>query len=225
MGRAEFKSTLIDGVKEILKDDKRLLEHNVALISKLIDSKSDKELEALVDDLESGKSVIPLIIPNGSTLNYENLLKTADKLGIVLHKRVITVKDGVKTMSPIPRLILEIPGKKLSQLVDKKRSIADDQNSVNHLTGQVTGPSKSMSITSAETPLMLANGQYDSIRELTKYRGGDLNAKIVIEKLAEQGIEITQATLEKYSSGPEVNNTVKQLLLGMHLDAGIGEIK
>lgn len=225
MGRKEFKEVLLAGVADILKTDKKVSDHNIGLISNLIDGMSDKELDALVDDIANGKSVLPLVVPNGSTIDYEDLLDTAKKRKVQLHKKIITIDGNKRTKGRIPRLVMEVPVKKLAQLVDKKRSIADDQHSVNHLTGQVTGASKSMSITNPELSLWSGNGMSDSIREATKYRGGDINSKLVIEKLAESGMEITQETLERYSSGPEVNNTVKQMLLGMHIDAGIGDIK
>lgn len=225
MGRKEFKEVLLAGVADILKTDKKVSDHNIGLISNLIDDMSDKELDALVDDIANGKSIIPLVVPNGSTIDYEDLLNTTKKRKVQLHKKIITTDGTKRTKGRIPRLVMEVPVKKLAQLVDKKRSIADDQHSVNHLTGQVTGASKSMSITNPELSLWSGNGMSDAIREATKYRGGDVNSKLVIEKLAESGVEITQATLEQYSSGPEVNNTVKQLLLGMHIDAHIGDIK
>lgn len=227
MGNKElFKKVLLDGVSEILKGNKKVLEHNIALISNLIDSMNKTELDNFINDLDTGKIVLPLIIPNGSKgIEYEGLKESAKKLNIPTHKKLIVIKNGKKIKYSIPRLILELPVKKLSQLLDKKRSIADDQNSVNHLTGQVTGASKSMSITAPELSLMGTNGQHDSIRELTKYRGGDASAKIVLEKMAELDMPIDQNILEQYSSGPEVNNTVKQLLLGMHIDASIGELK
>lgn len=225
MGRKEFKEVLLAGVADILKTDKKVSDHNIGLISNLIDDMSDKELDALVEDIANGKSVLPLVVPNGSTIDYEDLLDTAKKRKVQLHKKIITIDGNKRTKGRIPRLVMEVPVKKLAQLVDKKRSIADDQHSVNHLTGQVTGASKSMSITNPELSLWSGNGMSDSIREATKYRGGDINSKLVIEKLAESGMEITQETLERYSSGPEVNNTVKQMLLGMHIDAGIGDIK
>ncbi len=225
MGRKEFKAVLISGISDILKTDKKVLDHNIGLISNLIDSLSDKELDVLVEDIANGKSVLPLIVPNGSTIDYEDLLATTKKRKVNLHRKIITTDGDKRTKGRIPRLVMEVPVKKLAQLVDKKRSISDDQHSVNHLTGQVTGVSKSMSITNPELSLMAGNGMYAAIRENTKYRGGDINAKLVIEKLAEAGMEITQETLEKYSSGPEVNNTVKQMLLGMHIDAHIGDIK
>ncbi len=224
--RVAFRKIILDGVTEILKGNKDVLEHNIALISELIDSKSDKALEEFVNDLQSGKVIIPLIIPNGSAgIEYEGLKKSAEKLNVKIHKKLVVTKNGRKIKYSIPRLVLELPAKKLSQLLDKKRSIADDQNSINHLTGQVTGASKSMSVSSPELSLMQANGMYDSIKELTKYRGGDANARIAIEKMAELGMPIDQNILEQYSSGPEINNTVKQLLLGMHIDTEIGVIK
>lgn len=225
MGRKEFKAEILAGVAEILKTDKKVSDHNIGLISNLIDSLSDKELDILIEDLSTGKVVLPLVVPNGSTIDYEDLLATTKKRKVNLHKKIITIDGNKRTKGRIPRLVMEVPVKKLAQLVDKKRSIADDQHSVNHLTGQVTGASKSMSITNPELSLWAGNGMYAGTKEATKYRGGDINSKLVIEKLAESGMEITQETLEKYSSGPEVNNTVKQLLLGMHIDAHIGDIK
>ena len=224
--RKAFLDTLIAGLTQVLGKDKELLDHNVGLVVNLITSKNDKELEEFVNDLSSGKIILPIIIPNGrKKIKYQDLVKVIEKRGIKRHKRIITTSDGKRTKSAIPRLVLSLPIKKLAQMVDKKRSIASDLRSVNHLTGQVTSSSKSMSITSPELSLKLANGEVLSTKELTKYRGGDANARLVLEKLAERGLEITQETLEQYSSGPDINNTVKQLLLGMHIDTEIGELK
>lgn len=224
--RKAFLDAVVNGLTQMLGKDKELLDHNVNLITKLINGKSDKELEEFVNDLSNGKIILPVIIPNGrKKIRYQDLVKVIEKRGIERHKRIIVNDNGVRTMSAIPRLVLSLPIKKLAQMVDKKRSIASDLKSVNHLTGQVTSASKSMSVTSPELALKLANGEILSTKELTKYRGGDANARIVLEKLAERGLDITQETLEQYSSGPDINNTVKQLLLGMHIDTEIGELK
>ena len=220
--REKFKKVYIDGLKNILVGDSKVRDTNIALFTKFVDSKTDKELDAIIDGLEKGDFVLPVIVPNGSkAVDYENNLALIEKIGVGLHKRVAITRDGVTTMGPIPRLILEVPIKKPLQLLEKKRSIPADQNSKNILTQQVTGPSKSMSITSPEIPLMMANGQFVSIREGIKYRGGDTDAEVVMEKLADMGLDISQETLEKYSKGPEVNNTLKQLLFSMHLDIKI----
>lgn len=219
MGKKEFLKTMIDGVTSIIVGNKEVLEANVALITNLVNEMSPNEMDAFVAKLSSGEVVIPIIIPNGSkAINYDNNLKLFDKLGESLHERIIITENGVDTMSPIKRLIVELPGKKPIQLLDKKRSIPDDQNSTNMITGQVTGASKGASITNPEISQMMANGMFDSIRELTKYRGGDTNAGIVADKLAMNGRVIEQDILEKYSSGPEVNNAIHQYLLSMHID-------
>lgn len=119
--RESFKKIILDGVSEILKDNKQVLEHNIALISNLIDGMSNNELEVFVTDLESDNLVLPLIIPNGSKgIEYEGLKDTAKKLNVNIHKKIIVTKNGKKVKYSIPRLILELPVKKLSQLLDKK---------------------------------------------------------------------------------------------------------
>ena len=217
-----FKEIIIEGMKTIMIGDKAILDANISLFSNMIDSLSEAEMDALVDDLESGKKVIPIIVPNGSNaIDYNNNLDVIERLDLPLHQRIITTTDGVDTMSPIKFLVMEIPLKKPIQMVDKKRSIPKDTNSRNEMTGQVTGDSKSMSATSPEIPLMAGNGMYKGIIELTKYRGGDINAEIALDRMAELGMPIDQDVLERYSSGPEVNNTLKQLLLSMHIDMDI----
>ncbi len=228
MGNREaFKKVYINGLKEVLAYNTEVRDKNIELFTRKIDSMSDKELDEFIDKLEAREFVMPVTIPNGSNaMDYENNLALIEKHKIGFHKRVKIWRDGVATMSPIPRLIMEVPLKKPIQLLEKKRSIPIDQSNKNILTQQVTGSSKSMSITSPEIPLMAANGQVLSIKEGIKYRGGDVNAEIVLEKLADMGMDIDQNVLERYSSGPEVNNTVKQILLSMHLDMKItdGEV-
>lgn len=217
-----FKSIIIDGMNNIIVGDKKILDDNVSLFSNLIDSMTEVEMDKFVDDLESGKIVIPLIVPNGSKgIDYENNMDLIEKLDLPLHRRIITTNNGVDTMSPIKFLVMEVPLKKPIQMVDKKRSIPKDTNSRNEMTGQVTGASKSMSATNPELPLMRANGMYKGIIELTKYRGGDTNAEMALERMAELGMEIDQNVLERYSSGPEVNNTLQQLFYSMHIDMNI----
>lgn len=222
MGKKEFLKEIISGVTLLLKGNKQILEQNIALISDKVNNMTNTEMDQFVADLADGKVVIPIIVPEGSgAIDYENNRKLINSEGVSLFHRVIETRDGKEFMSKIPRLVLELPLKKPIQLLDKKRSIAEDQHSVNALTGQVTGASKSVSITSPELPLMMANGMHSAVRELTKYRGGDTSAELVLEKIAELGLDASQETLEKYSSGPEVNNTLKQFLLSMHLEAVI----
>lgn len=221
MGKKEFLKEIVDGMTKLISD-KDVRDKNINLITSKINGMSALEMDQFVTDLENGTIVVPVIIPNGSNgIDYENNMNLISKEKLSLHKRIIITKNGKSVMSPIPRLVMELPLKKPIQLLDKKRSIAENQNATNELTGQVTGSSKSVSITSPEIPLMMANGMNKAIKELTKYRGGDKNAEVVLEKLADLGLDITQETLERYSSGPEVNNTLKQFLRSMHLDATV----
>ena len=223
MGKREnFKNVYIGGLKAIIVGNDSIRDKNIELFNNLIDSMTDAELDVFIDKLEKKEILIPIIIPNGSNaIDYENNLSLIEKYKIGFHRRIKIYRDGKPTMSPIPRLIMEVPLKKPVQLLEKKRSIPADQSSKNILTQQVTGSSKSMSITSPEIPLMMANGQFYSIKEGRKYRGGDTNAEVVLEKLADAGMDIDLDILERYSSGPEVNNTVKQVLFSMHLDMKI----
>jgi hypothetical protein len=217
--REKFKKTYIEGLKAILVGNSEVRDINIKLFTDKIGGMSDSELDNFIEALEKKEILLPIIVPNGSNaIDFENNMNLIENLGVALHKRVAITRDGVTTMGPIPRLIMEVPLKKPLQLLEKKRSIPADQNSKNILTNQVTSSSKSMSVTSPEIPLMMANGQYYSIREAVKYRGGDTNAELVLEKMADMGLDIDQNVLEQYSSGPEVNNTLKQILFSMHLD-------
>lgn len=219
MGKKEFLKEITDGMSKLLKGNKKVLEHNIELITNKVNSMNASEMDAFVNDLASGKMVLPVVVPEGSgAISYENNRKVIASEGVDLFHRIIETRDGKEFMSPIPRLVMELPIKKPIQLLDKKRSIVEDQHSINVLTGQTTGASKSASLSAPEVTLMMANGMHDSIKELTKYRGGDTNAEVVLEKLADLGMDISQETMERYSSGPEVNNTLKQFLRSMHIE-------
>lgn len=220
--RKGFETYFISMIKELITGNKDVLDKNLKLINRLFESMNDKQFELFVSKLESGELVLPIIDPNGANgIDYENNLKLIEKLGIELFQNIIQNDNGSVAISPIKCMILELPGKKPIQFVDKKRSIPKDVNSTNAFTGQVTNSSKSMSLTGPELPLMMANGMHNSIKELVKYRGGDVNAGIALDKLAAMGYDINQSTLEQYSSGPLVNNTFKQFLNGMHIDPEI----
>lgn len=226
MGNREaFKKVLLNGVRQVITENNEIRDKNLEIIENWIDGMTKDELDQFVKDYENGDRVIPLIIPNGvNAIDYEKCLDLLESLGMSTHKRLRIVRNGVEIMSPIPRLLLELPLKKPIQLLDKKRAISENQDVKNSMTGQVTGPSKSMSVSSAEVPLMLAVGLKNTVREFTKYRGGDKNSELVMAKLADSNLEISQETLERYSEGPEVNNTLKQYLLSMHIEGVIGDV-
>lgn len=224
--RKGFEKYWLGLLDKLIVGNKNILEQNKQLYIDLFESMDDNEFEVFVTRIESGEIVLPIIDPNGANgIDYENNLELIEEMGIELFQHIIQTDNGKETVSPIKFMILELPGKKPIQFLDKKRSIPKDVSSVNVFTGQVTNSSKSMSLTGPELPLMMGNGMHHAIRELVKYRGGDVNAGIALEKLASLGYEIDQETLEKYSSGPLVVNTLKQFLLGMHIDARIKEKK
>ena len=223
--KKEFLDIFIKGAINTIILDSEVRKKNTELITNLIMSFTKEEMDKFVSDLESGKQVIPIIVPDGyNAISYENNINIIEKRKIKLFKR-IKVTDGDKTvMSPIPFMVAEVTGRKPIQLLDKKRSIPMDDKSRSTLTGQVTNKSKSMSLTSPEVSLMLSNGMYDSIVELTRYRGGDEAANLIIKTLASHGVAITQEKIKQYANGPEVNSTLKQFLLAMHIDSNINEM-
>jgi len=223
--RKAFLNEFIDTFKAIILNPD-VLKVNVDLLTNLINGFTDAEMDKFVDDIEAGHIVVPLIAPDGSgAISYENNLKVVEGRSIKMFKRIKTTTNGESVMSSIPWMVAEVTGRKPIQLLDKKRSVPLDDRSRSTITGQVTNASKSMSITAPEISLMLANGMYKSIIELTRYRGGDEKASLVMKAMASHGIDINQETLAKYSNGPEVNNALKQFLLAMQLDSNIGEMK
>ena len=150
---------------------------NAALYQEMFHNMSDAQFDAYMSDLESGKKYLVVIVPNmGKTkLSVDRNLQIAKKLGVDFFQRIwFTQEDSQeKYLSPIPYMVLDLPIRRQSQLLDKKMSIPEDQETVDVFTNQPAGKSKGGRVAYTELQVLTAMGLDNCIIELIKMRGGD----------------------------------------------------
>lgn len=194
---------------------------NVELYKNLFDSMSDKEFDNFMQRLRDGKIHLSVVIPNdGKTrVSVPNNISIGKKIGVNFFERVKTTNHSEYPdyMSTNEMLTVMLPVRKAQQLLSKKISIPEHNMSIDTLTGQVAGKSRSGKITYPEQQIMLAMNMKDSILELAKIRGGDQgSAKALNDKLYQDG-EASQAEVNQYSTGVTSTETLKRYLEGMHI--------
>lgn len=92
--------------------------------------------------------------------------------------------NPVITATPVPILYINI--RKMQQMVQKKNFSAGTVDSVNPLTGQVTGDSKAASLGDSQTFSLTTTNQHDTIRELLTIRSDNQEGKMKMLDLIEK---------------------------------------
>jgi hypothetical protein len=182
---------------------------------------SDKDFDAFITDLESGKKKLAIISPNFSKngLSTERNLAVAKELDHKFFQKLwIGGKDDVPTyLTPNEYLVIDLPVRRASQLLTKKISVPKHNRVIDSLTGQPTGESKGAKISYPELQVCAAMGLEDTMVELMKYRGGDARGHAALNGILSKYGKVNQAVLANYASGVESTNTVKTFLLACHL--------
>lgn len=193
---------------------------SVDLVIRMLENKSDIEFTQYLEDLKSGKEVIPLIAPNnvGPQLSVERNLKIAEELGHQFFERIwLTDKEGNRYLSNDSYLIIDLPVKRMAQLVSKKISIPEDDKTIDDLTGQPTGKSKGAKVSYPEVQILTALGLTNTLTEFAKYRGGDEKGYRAMNASIENTGGVSMEAIEPYSGGVTSTKMLNVYLTGMHL--------
>lgn len=180
---------------------------------------TNSEFAKFIDDLETGQRYLPIIVPNFSKtkLKVERNLEVAKELGFSFFKRIwVEGKNGLPPyLLPIEHMVIDLPCRRASQLLIKKRKIPDNTKSIDTMTGQPTGDSKGATLTLPELYLVSAMGLDNCAIELMKYRGGDNKGIVAFNAFLSNNGSVSLKNLKQYSSGVESTNTLRTLLTCM----------
>lgn len=214
--RKRVEELILSTIKELVTGNE-----NVNLYKELFASMNDKEFHSFMLDIKSGKKTLCVIIPNGSNIKVDinNNIKIAKKLGFnFFQKLVMSGHDELPdNVTPNEYLIIKLPIKRAAQLLSKKISVPDDDKSVDTLTGQVTGKSRSSKLTLPEVQILAGLGLKNSIQEMMTLRGGDQGANNAFNlHLYKQGMA-TQAQSLQYSTGVTSTKTLNSYFNAMHI--------
>lgn len=198
---------------------------NVALYKKKFDAMSDEDFDIFMKDLKDRKQRLCVIDPNfgKERLTTKKCIDVARGLGKSLFQQVwVSAEPGKPAyLTPNTYMITMMPLRRQAQLLSKKVSIPEDNNSVDDFTGQPTGKSKGSKISYPETQVLASFGLNQTITELLKYRGGDERGFAAMNTMIDRTGSVNLKSIEPYASGVKSTQTMKSMLTSMHFNVTI----
>lgn len=142
---------------------------------------TDKQVESIIADR------VPIFAPNGSKVNLDasrNVEIARERYGYEMRQQcwLTDPKTGLIHLTEYKHIILEVPARRQSQLIEKKFKVAEHNRIIDKSTGQTTGKSKGSSFSFPQTFVMFAKGYDATIRELLQIRGGDMKAAQIVDR-------------------------------------------
>lgn len=215
--RAEIENFIIENIRAITPGDDR----NADNLKDLISQMSDAQFDNWLDRLESGKEVIPLVLPNMSRAKAQikNMFDIADKIGHDFFQKLWMQEapDTPMMLTNERYMVLTLPVCRQAQVLDKKIAVPDHNNTVDHMTGQATGASKGAKISNPELQILSAAGLVNSAIEFMKLRGGDETAFRALNASISKTGGASLEAISKLDTTPKVNQTLHVLFAGMHI--------
>jgi len=181
----------------------------------------DAAFEQFINDLDSEKVQLAIVSPNfgANQLDTGRNLQLAKELGHNFFPRIqVPAKNGMPAyITPVRYLVADFPLRRQAQILDKKISIPEDNNSVDNFTGQVTGASKGSRISYPEVQVLAALGLDKSLTEFLKYRGGDERGFNAMNTMIGRTGGVSMDAIAPYAGTVRSTHTLNVFLTGMHL--------
>lgn len=195
--------------------------HNAEAYQHLFSMMSDDEFHQWIEDLKTGENRLCIIAPNQAKvkLTVENNFAVAKKIGHEFFERIwMDSKAGsAQYLSNTPYLVVDLPLRRQAQLLVKKISIPENNQSVDNLTGQPTGVSKGSKISYPELNILASHNLTNCITELVKYRGGDIQGfQAMNDSIARTG-EVSLKAIEGLGTQVQSTITLSTYLTSVHL--------
>lgn len=193
---------------------------NKELYEKLLKNMSDEKFHAWMIDFKEKRDRPVLYAPNFAkvSLNTQRNIDIAKSYGKSFFERLwVYSKDGSSYLTNNEYMIVELPVRRQAQLLTKKISIPEHNRSIDQLTGQPSGDSRSSQISFMELQIMRSMGLKYSLQELIKFRGGDVGGFNAMNKIIARDGYVTQKSALPYATGVESTQALKIFLTCMHL--------
>lgn len=215
--RKAAEEFLINAIEEILPGG-----GNKAIYQKFLAKLTDQQFDQLMKDYESGKDRPVIYAPNFShtSLDVKRNLDLAAKYGHDFFERIWIHSDDPNQAPYLTNnkyMVIELPVRRQAQLLKKKISVPEHNRSIDQLTGQPSGDSKAAKISLPELQVMRSMGLDQSLRELIKFRGGDIGGFNAMNKLISRDGHVTMKAAEPFTTGVESTSALKVFLTSMHL--------
>lgn len=141
--------------------------------------KTEEGLKKFYKDLKAGKEQLYIYLPNmKNKTRMADIFKSAKFIGLAIEEYIYFVDrtTGKRYRSNFKYPVTRLPVRRVKQFVEEKRSLPEGDNKIDLLSGQVIKPDKGSSISLIEAQAIAGKGLENSLRELLKFRGGDISA-------------------------------------------------
>lgn len=217
--RAKAQQTIIDNIEKLAGAS------NAQLYKTKFSQMSDDEFHQFMLDIKEKKVRLCIIAPNFSSekLSSKKCIEVAKGLGKSLFQRIwISAEPGKPAfLTPNTYMVPILPLRRQAQLLSKKISIPEDNNSVDDFTGQPTGKSKGSKLSYPELQVLASFNLSDTITELIKYRGGDEKGFAAMNTMIDRHGEVSLKEIAPYAGGVKSTQTLKAMLTAMHFKVDI----
>ena len=214
MNRKKAEEYLLRELKNF-KDDRL-----IKLYHSRFKEMSNQEFDDWIRKLETRKAMINIIVePGNKKIGLNELIDYSKKLGISIMAKIRIDNKLLNHKSYMNHLQFTgwLPIKRTQQTATKGLIVAKG-NSLDMMSGQVTGTSRPGRMTKPEIEVIAGLGLPHSLTEITNINGGDLGLKSGLEATISQTGRASQEEIKSYSTGVESRKTLQVLFKGMHLD-------
>lgn len=196
--------------------------NNRVIYDRLFKSMNDAQFEQFIVKLEEGQS-LAIWASNydpREMIHYENIIKLSKEYGVEIEQQLVVYDEdtGIKSLTAYKAIVGTAEIRKQRQMLVKKFSGAKNDHSIDDLTGQVMGDSRSTGISQPEITVLRNLGLQTMANELYNVKGGDNQAlRAYKNDLLTTGKTTTNGSLKKGDIA-KVLKTGHYLLRGRHID-------
>lgn len=195
--------------------------YNVEQYKKIFAKMSDKDFDNYMKGLRDGSMQLVAFKPmyEAKGFSVENNIAVGKKYGLSFFEKLIFSDNPNEPdhKTAIEFMVLDMPYRRQSQTLVKKISVPDNNDVIDQLTYQPTGPSKGSKISYPELQVLIGMGMTSSIQELMQYRGGDKGGFNAYNAMTMRYGSVNMKAIAPYSTGVESTKTVKTFLTCMHI--------
>jgi hypothetical protein len=212
--RNQVEKYIIDSINKI---DKENAEEYKRIFSKMSDSDFDKYMIALRDNETNIFVILPNLIKN---LKNSRLFKLADEFKVILFDNLKFEDKYLKRTyySNKKYLILSLPVRRVKQYLFGKIGIPESDKMISKLSGQVMQEDKGCKLSFIESQMLANKNLNESVIELLKVRGGDLNSYYKFKQEILDTGRANLSSLDLKESKPKSVIVAEAMFKAMHID-------
>lgn len=218
--RKEVTAFIVQAIKDILPNGE-----NAKRLQAQLDSLTDEQFGAYMDKIKdgvTGEDCIRVVVPNFSEekINLETVMAASAKHGIDPFQRLVMGSDDPDTptfLTPNKYLVGYLPTRRQAQLYIEGVSVAEHHQTIDQRTGAPTRDSAAAKVSYPELQLLMAMGMEETVRELSKFRGGDIGGFEALNATAVREGEVSLDAIESQSTGVQAVKAASDMFTAMHL--------